>query len=116
MAKSISLSFDMNELYLNDEGGKVETFPLGGDGADVSLDNGALKVELSSNQSPGSDGVMRSKSNNQWTLEYDENNNQLFFIGVTDTLGTRTPEVTTFNLNNGAVNIRLNGNSILVTT
>ena len=116
MAKSISLSFDMNELYLNDEGGKVESFPLNGDGADIRLDNGALKVETSTNPNPGSDGVMRSKDNNQWTLMYNEGLNQMDFIGIIDLVGSKTPEVHFFSLDDKTVNIRIVGSSIVVST
>ncbi|MEM9822068.1 MAG: hypothetical protein AAF985_13390 [Bacteroidota bacterium] len=115
MAKSISLSFDMDTLFYND-GTKVSPLSLGGNGVNISSTNGVFTVEAAPHQSPGVDRVSKSKTNNQWTLEYNESSNQLFFIGVTDIVGTRSAEVTTFDLNSGGVNICLSGNDIVVSS
>ena len=106
----------MNDLYLVDNSGKNKKHGLSGNGVDVSLDSGDLKATASSNPNPGQDGVIRSIINNQWTVEYSDGTNELYYIGVLDVVGNKTPEVHSFNLGQGAVNIRLSGNSLIVTT
>lgn len=117
MAKSISLSFSMDDLYLIDNSHKAKKHSLSGNGVDISLDaNGNIQVQASPNQNPGNDGVMRSKANNQWSFNYNESLNQLFFIGITDLVGNKNPESHAFDLRGGAVNVRVLSNSLLVTT
>ncbi len=119
MAKSISLSFDMNDLYLIDNANKAKKFSLSDNGVDISLDatSGELQVKASTNPSPGSDGVIKGKDGNQWTFEYCEDLKRLDFIGVQDILGNKTAVVNSFDLDNGGiVNVRLLGNSIVVSS
>lgn len=117
MAKMIALSIDMNDLYVVLNSGKTKKFSLSGNGVDISLTPaGVLKVEGSTNPNPGPNGVIRSKVNSQWTLIYNEPTQELDYIGVTDVLVQKTVESNSFDLGVGLVNIRLVGNSLMVTS
>lgn len=115
MAKSISLSFDMRDLYLIDNAGKSKKFPLTGNGADIKLDaSGELIVTAGSTM--GGTGVIRALANNKWSFEYEESTHELFYIGVLDIIAGRTPEANGFDLDTGYVNVRINGGSMYVTS
>ena len=115
MAKCISLSIDMHDLYLVDDAGKCKKFSLSGNGADIKLDaNGKLIVTAGT--STGSTGLIRPLVNNIWSFEYDEPTRELFYIGILDVIGGRTLEVNSFDLNTGLVNVRIIGGSMYVTS
>lgn len=116
MAKCISLSIDMHDLYLVDDAGKCKRFSLSGNGADIKLDANGKLIVTAGSSTMGSTGVIRPLANNKWSFEYDEPTRELFYIGILDIIGGRTPEANGFDLNTGLVNVRIIGGSMYVTS
>ncbi len=115
MAKSISLSFDMQDLYLVDNSNKTKKFSLSGNGVDLKLNASGDLMATPGSSNMGPTGIIRAINNNKWTFAYDEPSNELFCIGILDIVAGRTPEVNGFDLGKAPVNVRIIGASIFVT-
>ena len=136
MLNSLSLSSDMSTLYLIDNGRAI-AFQLdepngviiGRLGNQLAAVTGADKFEvLEMASTPGPDAA-RTKSmykkypvssNAQWTLTYNQENNVMAIIGVTDINGGITGESQDdcdqdlFQLDEGPVRLMLRGNVLVI--
>jgi hypothetical protein len=136
MLNSLSLSSDMSTLFLIDNGRAI-AFKLddphgviiGKLGNQLAAVTGVDKFELLDMTASPAAETSRAKamsqkypvnSNAQWTLTYNEENNVMAIIGVTDINGGLTPDSQhdcsqdLFQLDEGPVRIALRGNVLVI--
>ena len=112
MANTICLSTDMQTLYLIPNPGTRSTLSLAGNGVNVSLSEGDVTANRATKTPSGTETQFSTVKGN-WTVLFDNTANALEFIGVDD----MTPERTAYPLSgNASINIRRNGNILLVTS
>lgn len=112
MANSISLSSDMEGLYLIESNGAISfSCDLTGNGIVISLDSSGNLVAGKASTPPTGSGFIRSVTNAQWDLSYHKGNKTLYVIGVVDILNDLT-EGDGNSLDGQSVQVYRNGDSI----
>lgn len=116
MANSISISSNMNDVYIVDSNNKlIFSNSLSGNGAIISLNsNDELLGAAAQSTFPGTP-LSKSITNAQWTLTYSAATKTLYIIGVTDeTIGYIDGDG--ISLDGKSIQIKLNGTTLELTT